>query len=279
MPSPFSATVTQRTATRIESRHNARWKELRHRLLHPGRAEDGRIAVEGVHLIEEALRSGLELEQVFVREDVAETMQKFPAREVCIVAASIFNHGSATETPQGVAALVQMPVIARDAIFESANPLLVVLDGVQDPGNLGTIVRSAEAFGATGLLLLPGTVSPWNQKTLRASAGSVFRVPLAQLPVEEALAALHARGIAICAAVAHGGVDVDTLPLQQPTALLIGNEGAGISVAALAQAHHRVQIPCPGPVESLNAAVATSILLYAAARQRMAPTSTQAALP
>ncbi len=268
MPSRPSSSALPQNGTRIASSQNARWKDLRRRLLHPARAADGHIAIEGLHLIEEAQRSGLPLETLFVREDVQAEAKRFAAREVCVVAQGVFNQGSATETPQGLAALVQMPAAKPEAMLSADSSLLVVLDGIQDPGNLGAIVRSAEAFGATGVLLLPGTVSPWNAKALRGAAGSLFRVPVAPMQVGEAFAALRTKGISICAAVARDGVDVEAARLDQPVALWIGNEGAGISAATLAQVDCRVQIPCPGPVESLNAAVAASILLYAASQQR-----------
>ena len=279
MPSRPSPPALPKNGTQIASSQNARWKDLRRRLLHPARAADGRIAIEGPHLIEEAQRSGLLLETLFVREDVQALAKKFAAREVCIVAKSVFNQGSATEAPQGVAALVQMPATKPEAMLSTDASLLVVLDGIQDPGNLGTIVRSAEAFGATGVLLLPGTVSPWNGKALRGSAGSLFRVPVAPMQAEEAIAALRAKGISICAAVARDGVDVAEARLDQPVALWIGNEGAGIAAATLAQVDCCVQIPCPGPVESLNAAVAASILLYAASQQRRPRARGMAARP
>lgn len=271
MPQPSISAHSTRPALEIRSRHNARWKDFRQRLLHPARAEDGKIVIEGVHLAQEALRSGLRLETLFLREDTAALQQTFPANETYIVAKDIFNQGCATEAPQGVAALLQQPTTSLDQALRKANPLLVILDGIQDPGNLGTILRSAEAFGASGLLLLPGTVSPWNQKAMRASAGSVFRVPLIQLDDVTTLSQLRAQKIPLYAAVAQDGVDVaDTskVTLDGPAALLIGNEGAGISAAALAFAERKIQIACVGPVESLNAGVAASILLYAAAQQR-----------
>jgi TrmH family RNA methyltransferase len=149
-------------------------------------------------------------------------------------------------------------------------PLLLVAAGLQDPGNLGTLVRSAEAFGATGVLTTPGTVSAWNQKALRASAGSVFRMPVAGAGVEE-LAALKARGVRLMAAIAEssmGSVEAQNAECAGGLAILIGNEGAGLSDELLEMADVRVTIPCPGQVESLNAAVAGSLLLYEASRQR-----------
>ena len=150
-------------------------------------------------------------------------------------------------------------------------PLLVIAAGLQDPGNLGTLIRSAEAFGATGVLLAPGTVSPWNGKALRASAGSVFRVPTAPA-TPEFIATLKQHGVSLLATLKHAATPLGSpalVPLlQAPCALLLGNEGAGLSPEWLALADHRITIPCPGPVESLNAAVAGSILLYAIARLR-----------
>ena len=151
----------------------------------------------------------------------------------------------------------------RDAV-----PLVIVLAGLQDPGNLGTILRSAEAFGATGVVSLPGTVSAWNAKAVRASAGSVFRVPLIAAEIDECIPRLHGAGVAIFAALSHGAQQAHSADLARPVALIIGNEGNGVPGALAARADGTITIPFPGPVESLNAAVAASVLLYEASRQR-----------
>lgn len=269
MPRPPRPSPKFDTILHVRSRQNARLKELRQHLLHPSREGDGRIAIEGIHLLQEAVRSGLAIETLFVREDLATEMPPVPARETLLVAEDAFNHACATETPQGVAALVQTPTESLPQILQTKDPLLVVLDGIQDPGNLGTILRSAEAFGATGVLLLPGAVSPWNPKAVRASAGSVFRVPLVSVTDTQALLRqLRQHGITLYAAAARHGTDIAKSPLTGPVALLIGNEGAGVSANLLHLSDGRVYIPCVGPVESLNAGVAASILLYAAAQQR-----------
>jgi TrmH family RNA methyltransferase len=185
--------------------------------------------------------------------------------EVLIVAEEVFASAATTEHPQGIAALVEAPEFPLPAMF-AGTPLVVIAAGLQDPGNLGTLVRSAEAFGATGMMLLPGTVSLWNAKTLRASSGSAFRLPVLALSAEDAFAALREQGIRIFAAVARDG---DTqADLRGPSALLVGNEGAGLPDEWIAQADARVTIPLPGAVESLNAAIAGSVLLYEAMRQR-----------
>jgi TrmH family RNA methyltransferase len=147
-------------------------------------------------------------------------------------------------------------------------PMILVLAGLQDPGNLGTILRSAEAFGASGVLSLPGTVSPWNPKAVRASAGSVFRLPLLAASASESFAVLREAGVRIWTTAIHGAEPAHLADLAGPIALLIGNEGNGVPADLAAQADGALTIPCPGPVESLNASVAAAVLLYEASRQR-----------
>jgi TrmH family RNA methyltransferase len=154
------------------------------------------------------------------------------------------------------------------ALPVNAKPLIVVLAGLQDPGNLGTILRSAEAFGATGIISLPGTVSEWNPKAVRASAGSVFRMPLLAMGAIDCFTRLRKAGVKIWTTVVHGAKAADRIDLAGLVALVIGNEGSGVPQELAAQADGAVTIPCPGPVESLNAAAAASVLLYEVSRQR-----------
>jgi len=188
--------------------------------------------------------------------------------EILVLPPEIFASAVDTESPQGIAALVKPRVFTLEEVLGGQNPLLLIAAGLQDPGNLGPLIRSAEEFGATGYVILPGTVSPENQKTLRASAGSVFRLPGITLCEEHILHELAERKIRTVAAVAAEGSPLAEHDLTQPTALILGNEGAGISPSILKRADARVTIPMPGAVESLNAAIAGSILLYEAARQR-----------
>jgi TrmH family RNA methyltransferase len=148
----------------------------------------------------------------------------------------------------------------------------VIVAGLQDPGNMGTLVRSAEAFGASGILTTPGTVSAWNQKALRASVGSVFRVPVVAVSGDE-IADLKGRGVRLLAAVGSddfGVIGAHEADFTVACAVMIGNEGAGLAAEWMEMADGLVTIPCPGPVESLNAAIAGSLLLYEASRQRAA---------
>ena len=256
----------------ITSRQNARVRELRAALADPPRPGSASLlAIEGEHLILEAIRSGLRLHTVFLSASFPAPLPLPRRTETLHLADDVFQSISQTRAPQGVAALVEVPRFTLpDAL--RATPLLLVVEALQDPGNLGTLVRSAEAFGATGVLLLPGCANPFNGKCLRASAGSLFRLPV--LPAEPSvLPRLAAAGLQLLAATGHHASTAAafaTANLARPTALLIGNEGAGLSAALLAAADSPITIPCTGPVESLNAAVAASILLFHAQQQRTA---------
>ncbi|MBV8672092.1 MAG: RNA methyltransferase [Acidobacteriaceae bacterium] len=267
-----TASIRTRPPRIVQSRQNARVKELRAGFKQSSRTEQGRIAIEGEHLLLEAVASRLSISTVFVRagsEHLLSHLRLPESAEILALPREVFSSAVDTESPQGIAALVEPPDFTLDRIFAgSSAPLIVIAAGLQDPGNLGTLIRSAEAFGAAGLINLPGTVSPWNQKALRASAGSSFRLPVISVREDEALAALASRDISVFAAVASGGESVTTLDLTRPAALIIGNEGSGLPHKILSSATATVTIPVPGSVESLNAAIAGSILLYEASRQR-----------
>ena len=262
----------------VQSKQNARLKELRRALASPpresAREARGLAGVEGPKLIEEALRAGLKVDCVFVAEGfehLVETLPLAPETEVLLLPRKLLDSALTTETPQPIAALVQPPDWTWAHLLGAQGkmaPLVVVLAGLQDPGNLGTILRSAEAFGATSVLSLPGTVSAWNPKAVRASAGSVFRVPLLAASAADCFARLREAGVKIWTTAVRGAEPADRIDLAAPAALLIGNEGNGVPADLAAQADGAITIPCPGPVESLNASVAASVLLYEASRQR-----------
>lgn len=254
----------------VQSKQNGRVKELRRALTHPGR-DSGPAGIEGPNLIREAIRARLRIESIFVAqgaEALLEELDLSPETDILAMPRDLLAAALATETPQLVAALVEPPQWSWNDLFTDAAPLIVVLAGLQDPGNLGTILRSAEAFGASGVIALPGTVSAWNPKAVRASAGSVLRMPLLAADETEAFAHLRHAGVRILAAAVRGAQPASAANLAGPVALLIGNEGNGLPPELAAQADGAVTIPCPGPVESLNAAVAASVLLYEASHQR-----------
>jgi TrmH family RNA methyltransferase len=265
-------------ATLVTSRANPRVKQLRGAFAGQARLSGGLVAIEGEHLLYEAIRSGMVLKTIFISERAA--LRDWVPRSVELIELTdeVFASVVDTQSPQGIAAMLIPPTwTLDDALPSSDQPaLLMIAAGLQDPGNLGTLIRSAEAFGATGILTTAGTVSGWNQKAMRASAGSVFRVPVVAIAPAD-VPALKSRGLRLFAAVADGAerpdlISVASADLSQSCAMMIGNEGAGLSDEWLQLADARITIPMPGRVESLNAAIAGSLLLYEAWRQRQ-PTS------
>jgi TrmH family RNA methyltransferase len=256
----------------ISSAANPLLKEVRRAIARGGPTPEGWCVAETFHLLEEALRSECEVKIVLAAESVrsaAEGHVKGIGRiKVVVVPDALLDSVSGTETSQGVIALVKPPAWRLEQLFRGS-PLVVVLDGLQDPGNCGTIVRAAEAFGVTGVLFLKGTASPYNPKTLRASAGSLFRVPfLAGVDAALARAALRQNRVELYAGVpARAGVrSLTQIDLTGRCGLVIGNEARGVG-GELRAAALDVAIPTVG-VESLNAAVAAGVMLYEARRQR-----------
>jgi TrmH family RNA methyltransferase len=256
----------------VTSRANPRVKQLRAAFAGNARLSGGLVAIEGEHLLQEALRSGLPIKTIFLSERIDPPAWLPRAVELLYLADEAFSSAVDTQHTQGIAALLIPPRWEIDSAFaaniRSPVPLLLIAESLQDPGNLGTLIRSAEAFGATAVFTTPGTVSEWNQKALRASAGSVFRVPVIAATHAD-IAALKSRGLRLLAAVADdSAVPVSEAGLNQPCALMIGNEGSGLTTELLQISDACITIPMPGRVESLNAAIAGSLLLYEAARQR-----------
>jgi RNA methyltransferase, TrmH family len=265
----------------VQSKQNARLKELRKALALPGPSERGLVGIEGPNLIQEAVRADLRFGCVFVAqgsERLVEPLDLPDRIEVLVMKKELLDSALATESPQVMAALVEPPDWTWAHLLRkktNGGALIVVLAGLQDPGNLGTILRSAEAFGADGVVCLPGTVNAWNPKAVRASAGSVFRVPLLHAGEQETLEQLRESGVRVFATTVQGAQPADLVDLGEPVALIIGNEGNGVPAGLAVKADGAITIPCPGPVESLNAAVATSVLLYEAARQRSLKSGSQ----
>jgi len=258
----------------VQSKQNPRLKELRKALSHPGRESRALAGIEGPNLLEEALRAGLRVPAVFVAQGCEPLLEglALPAEtEVLLLPRELLDSALSTETPQPVAALVEPPEWNWAdilAIRKDVAPLILVLAGLQDPGNLGTILRSAEAFGATGILSLPGTVSAWNPKAVRAAAGSLFRLPLLSVTAEDCFPRLRQAGVTLWTTAVRGAKPAGLADLAGAVALIVGNEGNGVPAELAGQADGALTIPCPGPVESLNAAIAASILLYEASSQR-----------
>ena len=260
------------TPETITSSANPLLKDVRRTVSRGGLTTDGWCIAESPHLLEEALRSHCNIRAVLAADSKLPTLDAFAARlagvKIIALPDSLFDTIAATETSQGIMALVQPPEWKIQDLFRG-RALVVILDAIQDPGNAGTIVRAAEAFGATGILFLKGSASPHNPKTLRASAGSLFRVPFQHnVATATALATLRQNGIQIFATLPDGpATPLADINLTARCALVIGNEAHGVTPEWRAAAA-ALTIPTAG-VESLNAAMAAAVLLYEARRQRM----------
>jgi RNA methyltransferase, TrmH family len=259
---------------RVEGRHNAQVKELRQVFSRGELTSDGYCAIEGFRILDEAIRSGLRFRAVFFSESAVARAEKLLSQlgaqvETLLLPDKLFASAVPSDAPQGVAALARWKEFSlKDVVAKSkAGPLLAVA-GVQDPGNLGTILRSAEAFGAGGVLLGEGTVSPFNPKVVRASAGSVFRLPVARTILFDALRLMKEHGLRMVATASHKGTPLDQAKLAGPLAIFVGSEGAGLSRDLIKEMDEVVAIPQAPQVESLNVGVATSIVLYEVMRQR-----------
>jgi TrmH family RNA methyltransferase len=276
-----TALSPQHRLRRIEGRHNPLVKQLRQAFSRAELTEGGDCAIEGLRILEEAIRSGLRFSAVFFRESAQDRAERLLPQigaqvETLLLPDKLFDSLVPSESPQGVAALVRLKEFSLADVIErlQVGPI-VALAGLQDPGNLGTILRSSEAFGSAAVVLGEGTVSPFNSKVVRASAGSVFRLPIIHTHGKSATARLgeiseklRAEGVRLIATSSHKGTPLDQADLKGATAIFFGNEGAGLPRDVMAKVDEVVVIPHTPQVESLNAGVAASIVLYEAARQR-----------
>jgi TrmH family RNA methyltransferase len=255
----------------IEGRHNALVKELRIAFSRGELTTDGYCAIEGVRIVEEAIRSGLKFRAVFFSKAGENRSERLLPQlaayvETLLLPDKLFASAVPSETPQGVAALVKCKQFTLDEVLArvQTGPLLAIA-GVQDPGNLGTMLRSAEAFEACGVVLGDGTANPFNSKVVRASAGSVFRLPLVRTNLA---GTLRTHGLRLFATSSHKGVNVHDARFDGSVAIFIGSEGAGLPRELISEMDEMIAIPHSQNVESLNAGVAASIVLYEVARQK-----------
>jgi RNA methyltransferase, TrmH family len=239
--------------------------------------EHPEILLEGARLIVEALDAGLPIVLCAVTPGLLDTDEgaRLGARveqtngDLLRVPESVLAALSPAATPSGAVAIATRPAWTDEAVFAPDTPLVVLVTDVQDPGNVGAIVRTAEAGGATGVVTTGGTADPFGWKALRGAMGSAFRLPIVGRAEIGAVAEMaHARGASLVATVPRGGAPYSELPLDGPIVLLLGGEGGGLSEAALAMSDLRVTIPMRAPVESLNVAVAAALLVFEARRQR-----------
>jgi len=267
-----------REAEPIRSLQNPQVKAWASLLGKKGRDEAGRFLVEGAHLVAEALRSGFEVTEVLyvpgspAAEEVSAAADRARTAVWVPVAEQVMEKVTDARTPQGVAAVVKQREMTLDELFQGSRPsarrAYVAVDAVQDPGNLGTILRSADAAGAQAVLIGAGTADVYNPKTIRSTMGSLFHIPFVACDLAEALRLAKAAGVRVVGTSLAATRSCYEAELGDAVCFLVGNEGAGVSPRLQALADDSVIIPMRGGAESLNVAMATTVLLYEALRQR-----------
>lgn len=234
------------------------------------------VLLDGWHLLHEAAATGVPITHVACCGEAptdhdAAVLRALRVRGVALadVSSDVLSAMSPVRTPSGVVALMTQPTVPEDALWQPPPALVLLACDVQDPGNLGAIVRVAEAAGATGVIAAGQSADPWHWKAVRASMGSVLRLAVVRhRDALEAAQRCRAAGASLAALTPHDGEPPDAVDLTQPVAIVVGGEGPGLDRTFLERAHLRLRIPMRPPVESLNVAVAAGIVLYEAARQR-----------
>jgi TrmH family RNA methyltransferase len=262
--------------SKITSSSNPRIKEAMDIKRRKNRAGHASFIIEGPHLIEMALAAGTSISEVFftegfVRKEEGQRtlrqLSKYTPR-IYEVAEHLLQKLAETEAPQGIIAVATHSPLSLDGLRLRDNPLLVVSDAIQDPGNLGAIIRTADAAGADGVVILPGTCDVYLQKTIRATAGSLFNIPVARASVRELLDWLRGHKINLAVTASGSGKSFFGADLDKPVAFVFGNEAGGVQEALKKSADMILSIPIYGKAESLNVAASAAICLYEAVRQR-----------
>ncbi|MYL29127.1 RNA methyltransferase [Halobacillus halophilus] len=238
--------------TSLQNAKVKNWKKLHKRKY---RNQTGTFLVEGFHLVEEVMKSGWTVKELIVREETEVTLpDDIP---YTIVSRDVFAAVAETETPQGIAA-----VVAKEDYTFTPGSLTLMLDAVQDPGNIGTLIRTADAAGFDQVIVGTGSVDIFNDKVIRASQGSLFHLPVLTGDLTDYVGGLKNQGVEIWASTLENAASYKDLPIPEKAALVVGNEGSGISEELVEAADQQVYIPIYGQAESLNAAIAGAVLMY-----------------
>jgi RNA methyltransferase, TrmH family len=262
--------------SKITSSSNPKIKEVMDIKRRKSRAEHASFIIEGPHLLEMAIAANTSISEVFFTEifsrkeegqRILRQLSNCTAR-IYEVAVHLLHKLSETETPQGIIAVATHGSLPLNGLRLRDNPLLVVSDGIQDPGNLGAIIRTADAAGADGVVILPGSCDVYMQKVIRATAGSLFNIPVVYAAVDELLDWLHAHKINLAVMASGAEASFFEADLDKPVALIFGNEAHGVQEDLKKAADMVLSIPIYGRAESLNVAAAAAVCLYEAVRQR-----------
>ena len=255
---------------RISSRQNPLVKQFRD----VARGDvAGAMLLDGEHVIDEALESGVTIDVAAFGErlgsgPLADRVQRAGVK-IVLVTDAVLDAISPVKTPSGVVGIARRPDERLEDFFARKPQLIAMLHDVQDPGNVGAVVRAAEGCGATGVICGDGTADPFGWKALRGAMGSAFRLPVgARQQLNEAIVMARAKGLRVFATTTRGGTPLPHCDLRRPSAIIFGGEGAGLPDDLLQAADARLTIPMQPPVESLNVAIAAALVFYEAARQR-----------
>ncbi|WP_163194419.1 TrmH family RNA methyltransferase [Clostridium thermarum] len=253
----------------IQSKDNQLIKEVKKLKEKRYREEQGKFFIEGCRFVEEAFKAGADVEKLLISQKHSEKyiniFQSAVKVSLHVIKDSLFNDICDTEAPQGIAAIIRKKTYNTPR----ENGLFVLVDKVQDPGNLGTIIRTAHAASAKGIIYTAGTVDPYNEKTLRSTMGSIFYVPIIEDKNLQMVASMKEVGYKVVASSLDAEENFFARTYGEKVIIAVGNEGKGISEEVYALADIRVKIPMPGGAESLNASVAASIMIYEVLRQNL----------
>ncbi|MPQ42632.1 TrmH family RNA methyltransferase [Clostridium tarantellae] len=253
----------------IESKNNSLYKELKKLKEKKHRVSKGEYLIEGLRFVEEAIKSKVTIKYIIFTYDFYEKNEEFfnvinEGVKCIVLSKQLFQGLTSTETPQGVVAVVEMQNTAL-----KDGDIIVLVDKVQDPGNMGTIIRTAHAVGAAGIITTKGTVDIYNDKTLRSTMGSIFYLPVIEDSSLELIKGLKEQNFKLLVSSLQGRKNFFEENLQDKIIMAVGNEGNGVSDEVYELADIKVKIPMPGNAESLNVAVATSVMLYEKIRQNL----------
>ncbi|MCL7749808.1 TrmH family RNA methyltransferase [Halalkalibacter alkaliphilus] len=241
----------------VKNEHVKRWKKLHTK---KGRETAGRFLVEGYHLVEEALKANMAVEYILMTEGaILPSSLSMQDQDMIIVSDQVMKELSETETPQGIAAVC---VIPTEPNVDKVTGQYLLLDRIQDPGNLGTMIRTADAAGMTGVILGEGSVDVFNSKVIRATQGSIFHLPVIKGNLEKWIEVFKKSSIPVFGTALNEASSYSAIQPQSHFALIMGNEGEGVAQPLLEKTDQNIYIPIHGQAESLNVSVAAGILLY-----------------
>lgn len=261
----------------IQSSSSKQFKMLKTLTQRKGRYKNQKYIIEGIRIIEQAIIENQKIHSIYVKESIFNNEEtdkllnklKSSGLEIIVMEDNLFDEISDTVTSQGLIAVLDMEINELGRIFNLEETRILILDRIQDPGNLGTMIRTADAANFDCVLLSKGTVDPYNQKVIRSTMGSIFQIPVIQSEnIISDIKLLYEKGFQVIATELDGAEEYDAINYKSKMAIIIGNEGSGVSKDILELNTQNVIIPMAGKAESLNASVAAAVVMYEVFRQK-----------